>query len=110
MDLRIDHPAATGDALPVDLQMHSGTRLDHRHTHLGPQRGSAKKKEHQVALESEGLAEEDTFLLKCNFDELVTTNGEHQEYWLLAIQAAWEAGRLCAGAVRLRQQCTSGIT
>ncbi len=57
----------------------------------------------------ESLAEEDRFLLKCNFDELVPTNGEQQEYWLLAIQAAREAGRLRTGADVLRQQRTTGI-
>ena len=46
----------------------------------------------------EGLAEEDKFLLECNFDELVTTNGGQQEYWILAIQAAREACRLRAAA------------
>jgi len=57
-----------------------------------------KEIEHQLALGDEGLAEEDKFLLECNFDELVTTNGEQQEYWILAIQAAREACRLRAAA------------
>ena len=57
-----------------------------------------KEIEHQLFLGDEGLAEEDKFLLECNFDELVTTNGEQQEYWLLAIQAAREACRLRAAA------------
>ena len=42
LDFRSDHTAATSDALPVDLQMRSGTRLEHRHTHLCPQRQSAE--------------------------------------------------------------------
>jgi hypothetical protein len=37
---------------------------------------------------------EDKFLLECNFDEVATTSGKHQEYWLLAIQAAWEVCQL----------------
>ena len=57
-----------------------------------------KEIEHQLALGNEGLEEEDKFLLECNFDELVTTNGEQQEYWILAIQAAREACRLRAAA------------
>jgi hypothetical protein len=57
-----------------------------------------KEIEHQLALGDEGLAEEDKFLLECNFDELVTTNGEQQEYWILAIQAAREVCRLRAAA------------
>jgi hypothetical protein len=44
-----------------------------------------KEIEHQLTLGPEGLAEEDRFLLECNFDNLTTTTGEHQEYWLLAI-------------------------
>ena len=57
-----------------------------------------KEIEHQLVLGNEGLAEEDKFLLECNFDDLATTNGEQQEYWLLAIQAAREACRLRAAA------------
>jgi hypothetical protein len=47
-----------------------------------------KKIEHQLSLGQEGLAVEDQFLLECNFDELTSTSGKHQEYWTLAIQAA----------------------
>ncbi len=57
-----------------------------------------KEIEHQLELGEEGLAEEDKFLLECNFNELVTTNGEQQEYWILAIEAAREACRLRATA------------
>ena len=56
-----------------------------------------KEIDHQLSLGSEGLAEGDRFFLECNFNELVTTNGEQQECWLLAIQAAMEAARLRAG-------------
>ncbi len=37
-----------------------------------------KEIEHQLALCLDGLMEEDKFLLKCNFDELVMTNGKHR--------------------------------
>jgi hypothetical protein len=43
-----------------------------------------KEIDHQMTLGLEGLAEEDRFLLECNFDNLTTTTREHQEYWLLA--------------------------
>ncbi len=62
-----------------------------------------KKIDHQLMLGLEGLADEDRFLLKCIFDELVTSNGEQQEYWHLAIQVAREAGRLRMGADKSRQ-------
>ena len=55
-----------------------------------------KEIEHQLVLGDKGLMEEDRFLLECNFDELTMTNGEQQEYWILAIQAAREACRLRA--------------
>jgi hypothetical protein len=60
---------------------------------------------HQLTLGPEGLAEDDRFLLKCNFGELVSTNGEQQEYWLLAIRAAREEDLLRAAK---RQQSTTG--
>jgi hypothetical protein len=50
-----------------------------------------KEIEHQLVLGLDGLMEDDRFLLESNFDELAMTNGEHQEYWLLVIQAAQEA-------------------
>jgi len=69
-----------------------------------------KEIEHQLDLGEEGLVEEDKFLLKCNFDELATTNGEQQEYWILAIQVAREACRLRATAWGLSQRCGHGTT
>jgi hypothetical protein len=62
-----------------------------------------KEIEYQLTLGPNTLAEEDRFLLECKFDDLTTTTGEHQEYWLLAIKASREASRLCtaAGAAQL---------
>jgi hypothetical protein len=36
----------------------------------------------------DGLLEEDRWLLEVNLDDLETTSGETQAYWLLAIKAA----------------------
>ena len=36
----------------------------------------------------EALAEDDKYLLEINLEDMETTSGEIQEYWLLAIQAA----------------------
>jgi hypothetical protein len=69
-----------------------------------------KESNHQLELGSEDLAEEDKFLLECNFDKLITTNGEQQEYWLLAIQTAWEVCRLRASADGPQQQHHPGTT
>jgi hypothetical protein len=69
-----------------------------------------KEIEHQLKLGEEGLAEDNKFLLECSFDELATTNGKQQEYWILAIQAAREACRLRATARDSSQQCWHGTT
>jgi hypothetical protein len=62
-----------------------------------------KEIEHQLTLGPEGLAEEDRFLLECNFDNLTTTTGEHQEYWLLTIQATGEAPCICTETLAAQQ-------
>jgi hypothetical protein len=54
-----------------------------------------KEIEHQLSLGPDDLAEEDRFLLECNFDYITSTSREAQGYWLLGIQAAREASRLC---------------
>ncbi len=50
-----------------------------------------KEIKHKLTLGMDSLAKEDRFLLECNFDDLATTTGKFQEYWLLAIRAAREA-------------------
>ena len=57
------------------------------------------KIEYQLSLGPEGLDEQDQFLLECNFDDLTTTAGEGQEYWLLTISTARAASHL-----RLRER------
>jgi hypothetical protein len=42
----------------------------------------------QLSMGAESLMEDDKFLLECNLSDIVLTNGEQQEYWLLTIQAA----------------------
>ena len=42
----------------------------------------------------EDLVEEDQYLAEVNLEDLEHTLGKRQEYWLVAIQAAREAGRL----------------
>jgi hypothetical protein len=58
----------------------------------------------QLSMGAESLMEDDKYLLECNFLDIVTTNSEQQEYWLLAIQAAREAGQLQKQAKQ--QQCS----
>ena len=45
----------------------------------------------------DGLEEEDRWLLEVNLDDLETTSGETQAYWLLAIKAARRAYLLRLG-------------
>ena len=47
--------------------------------------------EDQQALGAQDLQEEDHYLLEVNLEDLETSSGERQEYWLLAIQAARRA-------------------
>ncbi len=51
----------------------------------------------QLEIGEEGLEEEDQFLLEINLEDLGTSSGEDQTYWLLALEAAREARalRLC---------------
>ncbi len=44
----------------------------------------------------DGLLEEDQFLVEVNLEDLENTSGEQQEYWLVAMYAAQEAGLLCS--------------
>jgi hypothetical protein len=69
-----------------------------------------KEIDRQLTLCPEGLAEEDRFLLECNFDSLTTTTGEHQEYWLLAIQAAREVSRIRTESLAVQQKHCSTNT
>jgi hypothetical protein len=64
---------------------------------------------HQLEMGTEGLAEDNRFLLECNFEELAMTNGEQQEYWILAIQAAREARRIRAPARDSAQRSGRGM-
>jgi hypothetical protein len=67
-----------------------------------------KEAENQLAIRPEGLDEQDRFLLECNFNEMATTTGEDQEYWLLAIQAAREASRIRRAKADMEQQRAVG--
>ena len=42
--------------------------------------------EEQQAMGLDGLAEEDRYLMEINLDDLETTSGEYQAYWLLQLK------------------------
>jgi hypothetical protein len=48
----------------------------------------------QQELGTEGLLEGDCYLAECNLGDMEDTSGILETYWLRAIQAAREAGRL----------------
>jgi hypothetical protein len=50
-----------------------------------------KEIEAQQELGYNGLLEEDQYLVEINLDNLETSSGEQQEYWLVAICAAQKA-------------------
>jgi hypothetical protein len=45
----------------------------------------------------DGLLEEDQYLAEVNLEDLENTSGERQEYRLVVMRAAWEAGLLRGG-------------
>jgi hypothetical protein len=59
-----------------------------------------QKEELQLTIEAqqdmgwEDLVEEAQYLAEVNLEDLEHTLGKRQKYWLVAIQAAWEASRL----------------
>jgi len=80
-----------GQGLYRNIQVHgriSGTLAMQRKEEL------QMEIEHQQELGTEGLLEEDCYLAECNLADLEETSGISETYWLLAFQAAREAGRL----------------
>jgi hypothetical protein len=63
-----------------------------------------KEVKNQLAIGLEGLDKQDRFFLECNFNEMATTSGEDQEYWLLAIQAAREVSHIRRAKADTEQQ------
>ncbi len=57
----------------------------------------------QLSMGTENLMEDDKYLLECSLLDLATTNGEQQEYWLLAIKAARKAGIICQNGAQQRR-------
>jgi hypothetical protein len=78
----------------MDLQMRTGPRPLHGTLVNQHKAQLLEEITKQLSMGAESLMENDKFLLECNLLEIATTNGEQQEYWLLAIQAAREASRL----------------
>jgi hypothetical protein len=70
------------------------------HDRLNGTKAMLRKEELQRAIKSqqemgmEGLMEEDQYLVEFNLEDLESTTGKRQEYWLLAICAAREASIL----------------
>jgi hypothetical protein len=50
--------------------------------------------EEQLEMEGDGLLDEDQWMMEVNLGDMEHTSGEREQYWLVAIRAAWEAARL----------------
>ena len=60
--------------------------------------------EDQIELGEEGLDAQDHYLLEVNLEDLETSSGEEQHYWLLQIQAARRESQLRRTDTRDSQQ------
>ena len=56
-------------------------------------------------LGGEGLDEQDHYLLEINLDDLETSSGKDQHYWLLQIKAARRKRMPYADCGKREQQC-----
>ena len=65
-----------------------------------------KEIEAQQEMGYDGLLNEDQFLAEVNVEDLESTSSERQEYWLVAIRAAWEAS-LLVGATEWNRGCNT---
>ncbi len=65
-----------------------------------------KEIEAQQEMGYDGLLNEDQFLAEVNLEDLESTSGERQEYWLVAIPAAREAS-LLIGATERNRGCNT---
>ncbi len=74
--------------------MYTDARFYFRDAQNGKKEELQREIEAQQDMGSTGLLEEDQFLAEVNLEDLEASSGERQEYWLLAIRAAQEAGRL----------------
>ena len=71
----------------------TGSHATHRKEEL------QNETEDQIQMGGEGLAEDDKYLLEINLEDMETTYGEIQEYWILVIQSAREARILREGEI-----------
>jgi hypothetical protein len=80
-----------GQWLYCNVQIHdviSGTQATIR------KKAIQKGIKEQMELGEAGLLEEDNWMLEVNLGDLESTSGEQEQYWLVAIKAAWEAATL----------------
>ncbi len=80
-----------GQWLYLNVQIHdvvSGTQVTIRKEAI------QKEIEELMELGEAGLLEEDNWMLEVNLGDLESTSGEQEQYWLMAIKAAWEAAML----------------
>jgi hypothetical protein len=83
-----------------------GAQPHNGHPNIGSQGGAPKQDSGEIGHRVRRFDEQDRLLLECNFNDLATTAGEHQEHWLLAIQAAMEASHIQAQQAETAQPCS----
>ena len=85
---RIDYLTTRDNTRTVAiLELHCA-RSSVRHTRNSEKGGAACGNRRQRELSDTGLLEEDKYLAEVNLEEMATSSGERQHYWLLAIQTA----------------------
>ncbi len=62
--------------------------------------------EEQMEMGTKGLLEEDQWMIEVNLGDMENSSEEQEEYWLLAIQAAWEAAMLTWQRAQQPQEAT----
>jgi hypothetical protein len=53
-----------------------------------------RETEGQMELGMAGLLKEDHWMMEVNLGDMESKSGEQEEYWLVAVKAAWEATTL----------------
>ena len=59
--------------------------------------------EEQREMGTDGPLEDDQWLMEINLGDLDEVSGEREHYWLVAMEAAWEAARILGGRARAQE-------
>ncbi len=85
---RTNYTASTGHPRSMDLPVPLGARLPSSTLINLNKTKLLEEIANQLSMGANNLMEDDKYLLEWNLLDLATTDGEQQEYWLLAIKVA----------------------